>query len=126
MKKIILVVCLFLLAGCDNTWENLSLSTEKAREEINYDLKHYKRKFPERVFAKTAITDEKSAVVAAEEILFPIFGKEEIRDERPYTVGYADGYWIIYGYLPPGYHGGVFTIILYGKTSEVVLWMHDK
>jgi hypothetical protein len=76
----------------------MHLSTVKSREAIKYYRKRYAPK--ERVFAKIRITDEASAAVAAEEILFPIFGKDEIREERPYTVGYADGYWIVYGYLP--------------------------
>jgi hypothetical protein len=102
----------------------MHLSTEKARKAISPYAKNYKS--PERIFAKTVITDEKSAAAAAEEILFPIFSKETIRDERPYTVGNADGYWIIYGYLPPDYHGGVFKIIFYGKTGEVIYWEHQK
>jgi hypothetical protein len=96
----------------------MHLSTVKSREAIKYYRKRYAPK--ERVFAKIRITDEASAAVAAEEILFPIFGKDEIREERPYTVGYADGYWIVYGYLPPYSLGGVFIIIFYGKTSEVI------
>ena len=124
VKKLFLIACLFLLAGCDNTWQTMHLSTGKSRDAIKYYLKHYKR--PEREFAKTVITDEKSAALAAEEILFPIYGKELIREERPYTVGYADGYWIVYGYLPPKAYNDVFIIIFYGKTSEVMYWEHQK
>jgi hypothetical protein len=122
--KKLLIACLFLSAGCDNTWQNLPLSTEKAREAIKYDLKRHK--LPERLFTKRAVIDEKSAVTAAEEILFPIYGEKKIKGEHPYTVGYADGYWIIYGYLPPYSLGGVFSIIIYGKTGEVMYWTHGK
>jgi hypothetical protein len=102
----------------------MHLSTEKSRNAISYYVKRHK--LPERVFAKTVITDEASAALAAEEMLFPIYGKETIRNERPYTVGTADGYWIVYGYLPPDVDGGVFIIIFYGKTSEVMYWEHGS
>lgn len=86
-------------------------------------LKLYPRKYP---VSPIKITDEKSFVKAAEAILFPIYGEKEIKDERPYTVGYADGYWMIYGYLPPGYHGGVFELIINAKTGKVIHLMHGK
>jgi hypothetical protein len=124
VKKFLFTACLFLLAGCSNTWQNLPASTQDSRDAIRYYLKKYPSH--NRVYAKTAITDEQSAVAAAEEILFPVYGKEIIRDEHPYTVGYADGYWIVHGYLPNNSKGDVFNIVLFGKTSEVVSIMHGK
>ncbi|TFF33729.1 NTF2 fold immunity protein [Mucilaginibacter psychrotolerans] len=102
----------------------MHLSIEKSRNAISYYVKRHK--LPERVFAKTVITDEASAAVAAEEVLFPIYGKKQIRAERPYTVGNADGYWIVYGYLPPDTDEDVFIIIFYGKTSEIMYWEHGN
>ncbi|OOQ56829.1 NTF2 fold immunity protein [Mucilaginibacter pedocola] len=123
MKKL-LIACLLLFTGCDHTWQNLPLSTEDARTIIKYNLKYYR--LPKRKFAPSALTDERSAVKAAEKVLFPIYGREVIRDEHPYTVGFADGYWVIYGYLPANAPGGVFSIVLYGETGEVLSIAHGK
>jgi hypothetical protein len=48
------------------------------------------------------IRDEKTAVKVAEAILFKIYGEEQIKNERPYTIGFADGYWVMYVTCPKG------------------------
>ena len=77
-------------------------------------------------FREPIIQNEKTAVKVAEAVLFNIYGEENIKNERPYTIGFADNYWILYGYLPSGYHGGVFTIIIDAENGEVVSLWHDK
>jgi hypothetical protein len=72
------------------------------------------------------IRDEKTAVKVAEAILFKIYGEEQIKNERPYTIGFADGYWVMYGYLPKGTLGGVFEIIINSNNGGVIDIRHGK
>jgi len=103
---------------------NSHLSTKQAKEEIAFKLKGKNHKGVS--FAEPVIADEKTAVTVAEAIVFKIYGEEQIKDERPYTIGFAEGYWVIYGYLPEGSKGGVFEIILDSNNGEVVHLSHGK
>lgn len=116
---------MFLLAGCNNTWENLYMQPNAVRGYIKEGLKMqklYPRKYP---VPQVKITDENSFVNAAETILFDEYGESHIKDERPYTVGHADGYWVMSGHLWSE-NGGVFYIMISEKTGEVIYLTHGK
>lgn len=118
MKKL-LIICAFLLAGCDNTWENRTLPVSKVRFSVHGYLEGLKllpHRFP---VSQVTITNEKSFVKAAEPILFAEYGEDWVKSQRPYAVGYADGYWMMQGYLWAA-HGGEFEIIIYAKTGQVI------
>ncbi|OOQ56828.1 hypothetical protein BC343_17765 [Mucilaginibacter pedocola] len=83
--------------------------------------KRYQRTYP---VSKAKITDEKSFVKAAEPILFDVYGREEITEQKPYTVGRADGYWVMWGHLWAD-HGGVFYIIMEERTGKVIYLTHS-
>ena len=64
------------------------------------------------------VPDEETAIAVAEAILFRIYGKENIRSQRPYKVTLTDGEWYLFGSLPETesadapVFGGVFRIVI--------------
>jgi len=67
------------------------------------------------------VRDEQTAVRIAEAILFPIYGEKEIRSQRPYRTILRDGKWTIEGtYLPPGFTGGTFHIVILQRDGRVI------
>ncbi len=76
---------------------------------------------------KTAIIkDSVTAINVAEPILFSIYGKENIMNQRPYEIYFKDNYWLIEGTLPSGMKGGTFSIIIDGRDSKVIRITHGK
>ena len=72
------------------------------------------------------IKDSLTAISVAEPILFSIYGKNRIVQQRPYEVYLIDNYWIIIGTLPKYYLGGTFLIILNAKDSKILTITHGK
>jgi hypothetical protein len=67
------------------------------------------------------VADEQTAVKIAEAILFPIYGEKIIRNQRPYRTTLRDGKWTIDGtYLPPGFTGGTFHIVILQRDARVI------
>jgi NTF2 fold immunity protein len=77
-------------------------------------------------FYDTLITDKATAVAVAEPILYKIYGKKNIINERPYECYLINGYWYIIGTLPKNRKGGVFEIIIDSKDSKVIKLVHGK
>lgn len=75
---------------------------------------------------KFVITTSEAAIKVAEPILFEVYGKEEVLDERPYKVYKADDYWLIEGSLPKLYDGGAFEIILDARDARVMSIVHYR
>jgi len=82
------------------------------KSEINYSAK--------------PIPDSKSAVNIAEKILFEVYGKEEIKEQRPYNVVFQDDYWIINGTQAKPAIGGVFLIIINSKDGKIIELIHGE
>jgi len=72
------------------------------------------------------IKDSLTAINVAEPILFSIFGKDRITNQRPYEIYFIDNYWVISGTLPIGYSGGVFLIIIDSRNSKILRITHGK
>lgn len=117
--KKLLIICAFLLAGCDNTWQNRTLPVSMVRLYAHNCLEALKLHHLRYPVSQLKITDERSFVKAAEPILFAEYGEEWVKGQRPYAVGYADGYWMMQGHLWAD-HGGEFEIIIYAKTGQVI------
>jgi len=75
---------------------------------------------------KIIIKNEKQFLSIIEPILFDIYGKDRIIDERPYEVYFAKNYWIISGYLPPNVLGGVFMAIMDARNCEIIRIEHGE
>jgi hypothetical protein len=72
------------------------------------------------------IKDTISAITIAETILFTIFDKTSILNQKPYEIHHINNYWVIFGTLPKGYKGGTFLIILDDRNAEVIKITHGK
>ena len=72
------------------------------------------------------IPTSRMAVAVAEPVLFRVYGKKQIRSERPYETYLIDHYWVISGTLPQGSKGGNFLIVLDARNSRVVEVTHYK
>ncbi len=72
------------------------------------------------------LPNEEVAIAVAEPILFHIYGKGLIIDERPYTAVRSGDHWVIEGHLDDGMLGGVFEIILSAKDARVIKISHGR
>ena len=71
--------------------------------------------------------NEATAVQVAEPILFNIYGKDHILEQKPYQVHQIDSVWVINGTLPVNYtNGGTFFIVLNKKDGKVLSISHGK
>ncbi|MGI4865743.1 MAG: NTF2 fold immunity protein [Janthinobacterium lividum] len=98
------------------------LGEKYARQQVLSIVK----KAPEKAFAKPLLPTKEVAVAVAEPVLFNIFGKQQIVQERPYEAYLINGYWYISGTLPKEYEGGTFEIIMEANNGRVVHLIHDK
>lgn len=71
------------------------------------------------------IKDSITAIAVAEPILFGIYGKEDIIDEKPYKIFHIDTYWILEGTLHDDM-GGVFLIIIDERDARIIKLIHGK
>lgn len=72
------------------------------------------------------IKDSITAISIAESILFSIYGKENIIEQKPYEIYLIDNYWIIIGTLPKNYLGGTFLIIIDSRDCKIIKITHGK
>lgn len=79
-----------------------------------------------RPFYDTLIKYKKTAIAVAEPILYEIYSKKNIIDQRPYECYLIDGYWFISGTLPKNTNGGVFEIIISSRDGKVMKIRHGK
>jgi len=71
------------------------------------------------------VPDSGTAVKIAEAVLIPVYGKEQIESERPFTATLENGVWTVDGTLHcPGAKGGV-TTDCDGGAAEVKLSKRD-
>lgn len=126
MKKLSVYFGIFVcLLSCNQKVEDKNIYTEKdefdtARNELRIALSENEQT------SDTLISNSKTAVSVAESILFPIYGKKNIIDQRPYKVNKIDGYWVINGTLSQNKLGGTFLIILNSKDGKVIKLSHGK
>lgn len=72
------------------------------------------------------IKDSATAINVAEPILFSIYGKQNIVEQKPYEIYLIDNYWVISGTLQEGYLGGTFLIILSSRNGQIIRITHGK
>jgi hypothetical protein len=70
------------------------------------------------------VPNQRTAIVIADAVLFPIYGEKTIRGERPYVVKLGDGKWTIEGTLPRGFVGGTFHIVIRQRDARVIEISH--
>ena len=129
MRHRLTVLLTFLtltLSACgQSNRDNDTLGAERARQNLISAL--YDTTQHNVINSKFIILDNKDkAVKFAEKILFDIYGKKQIQDEKPYKVYNIDNYWVISGTLRKGWKGGTFLIIINSHDCKVVRLTHGK
>ena len=66
------------------------------------------------------VADEETAIQIAEAILCPVYGKKDIRGQRPYQVTLKDRKWTVNGTIPPGFVRGSFHIVILQSDGRVL------
>lgn len=94
---------------------------EKAQLELKNAL------LENKILTDKVISDSQTAVKVAEDILFKIYGEENIVKQRPYNVKYVEDYYIINGTMPAGIAvGGTFLIIISSKDGKIIKLTHGE
>jgi len=76
--------------------------------------------------ADNAVPDKASAVRVAEQVLIPIYGLKQIESERPFTAKLHRSVWVVDGYLPPGWDGGVAEVKIDKRNGHILGITHGK
>jgi hypothetical protein len=118
------IIILLTICSCERSKDNsILLGDDYARKALSDALADTVDILP---VDKVLIESEETAIDFAEVVLFKVYGRETIEDERPYQVRNIDGYWIINGTLPKGYLGGTFEIIFNSKDGQIIRLIHYK
>ena len=124
MKKIILLLSVILLISCKEVLHSKS-GIEVAKKELERALKDT-TKLAILDKNELLIKEEKTAINVAEPILFEIYGKSKIQDEKPYEAYLINNYWVVSGTLNRVSFGGTFSIIIDARNSKVIEIIHYK
>lgn len=119
----------FTLTACWHTkGDRAKLGKLYAEQELNSVLNNKSQQTQHNIIAKKTviIKDSLTAINIAEPILFSIYGKDNITNQRPYEIYFVDNYWVIGGTLPKEYLGGTFLIIIDSRNCKIIKIAHGK
>jgi hypothetical protein len=75
---------------------------------------------------KGYVPDAQTAIKVAEAVLAPIYGEEQIKNERPFRATLKNGIWIVTGTLPENMDGGTAVVSISKDTGCVLGVTHYK
>jgi len=75
---------------------------------------------------KGYVPDAQTAIKIAEAILAPIYGEENIQNERPFRASLKNGVWVVTGTLPKNEKGGSAVAGISKDTGCVLGMTHYK
>ncbi len=115
----------FALSTCEQIKSNRTiLGKSYARQELEIALTDKDQH--NSINNNSIIKDSLTVICVAEPILFSMFGKENIVNQRPYEIYFINKYWIINGTLPKNQLGGTFLVIIDAKDSKIIRITHGK
>jgi len=79
-----------------------------------------------RIFLKGPSENYDQVINGAEVLLFKVYGRKRILNEKPYHCSSDEIWWHLYGDLPTGSLGGVFEVIIGKETKEVMKIIHTQ
>jgi hypothetical protein len=122
---IFLFVSISLLSCSQSFEERLVMGEEYAKQELKESLSD---STVHNVLSngKIILTDKNLAIKVVEPVLFSIYGKSNIRRQKPYECYQIKNHWVIMGTLPKGYLGGTFLVIVNAANSEILRISHGK
>jgi len=72
------------------------------------------------------VPDKKTAIKIAVAVWNPIYGKETIKNEKPYNAVLLDGIWYVTGSLPKRWKGGVAEMKIIKENGKIIKISHGK
>jgi len=125
MKIGLILIIGFLISTNLQAQESKKKSDEliHAEQLLDYALKN---KSERKIMESPLIPKKENAINYAENILFELYGKENIINEKPYQIYLINDYWIITGTLPKGWVGGVFEMVFDSWNGKVLILEHGK
>ncbi|MEZ7924850.1 MAG: NTF2 fold immunity protein [Flavobacteriales bacterium] len=125
MKLGLILIIGFLMSTNLQAQESEKKSGELMRAEqlLDYALKN---KSERKIMKSPLIPKKENAINYAENILFELYGKENIINEKPYQIHLINDYWIMTGTLPKGMRGGVFELVFDSWNGKVLILEHGK
>ncbi|MBC6698508.1 NTF2 fold immunity protein [Hymenobacter sp. BT190] len=73
-----------------------------------------------------SLPDTTAALGAIEPLLFRVYRKKVIEQQKPYEIYRIEDYWVISGTLPYGHVGGVFIAVVDVRNSRVLELIHGQ
>ena len=125
MKIGLILIIGFLISTNLQSQESEKKSNEliHAEQLLDYALKN---KSERKIMESPLIPKKENAINYAENILFELYGKENIINEKPYRIYLINDYWIITGTLPKGMLGGVFELVFDSWNGKILMLVHGK
>jgi hypothetical protein len=99
-----------------------TLGEAYARQQVQRVIKAA----PKAPFYKPLLPTKVVAIAVVEPLLFSIYGKEQIIQQRPYEAYLINGVWYLAGTLPQDMDGGTFEIMVEAKNGRVMELTHGK
>ncbi len=124
MKYVFVLLFIITLSSCTDAL-HMKLGKENAEKELDNALNDTTQQnvVDNKEFI---IKDSNTAIKVAEPILFGIYGKSNIEDQKPYETYLIGNHWVINGTLMVGTLGGGFLIIIDARNSKVLKIIHYK
>lgn len=126
LKNIIILLTMILTSSIifGQETERWKITEKQAKEIIRESLSDSTRH--NVIGLRPILTKRKKAIEFAELVLWDIYGKKNIKKQKPYDVFLIDNYWFLSGTLPKGWKGGTFTIIIDSRNCKIVRLTHGK
>ncbi len=131
MKKIhIVLLAIFCAALCGQCIFNFLHISEFALSSYNSEIKHYEEEhIDDPPIVLGPIESRRDVLKKAESILIETYGKDTIKGEKPFKLGYdsLNEVWLIEGrwWHLPGVKGGVAYILIRDCDGEVLAMWHE-
>ena len=70
------------------------------------------------------VPDEQTAIAIAVAVWIPIYGRQQIENEKPYKAKLNNGVWTVTGSLPEGFDGGTAVAEISQEDGRVLKIIH--
>ncbi len=119
------VFLLFNYSCGQDSKNRIALSKEAAEYQLKEVLAN--NKLHNIINSKDKIIKNQETLISViEPILFDIYGKKNIEDQKPYGINDFGNYYVVNGTLDKNYIGGTFLIIIDKRNAQILKMTHGK
>jgi len=101
--------------------DSLVITENTSKASVRKALKN-----SQRIFLKGPLENCDQVINGAELLLFKVYGRKRILNEKPYHCSSDEIWWHLYGDLPTASLGGVFEVIIGKETKDVMKIIHTQ